>query len=316
MSTASLALMWHQHQPYYPDDVGGENPMPWVRLHATKDYLGMALHLEEVPEFRCTINLVPSLLAQLEAYVAGASDAHLALSRRPADDLSPEDACSILDSFFMAFPDTMIRPHARYHELYLMRSAWNSNARQALGRFRKRDLRDLQVWSNLAWVHPLVFEKDPELVEFRAKGKHYTEEEKLWFLGKQRALLARVIPLHRELAERGQVELTTTPYYHPILPLLLDKNLAREAMPDVSLPGYRGGYPEDAAEHVRRAVASHAERFGRPPSGMWPSEGSVCQALIPLLAEHGIRWIATDEEILSCSTHGLVARDSRGYVRN
>jgi alpha-amylase/alpha-mannosidase (GH57 family) len=316
MAPISLALVWHQHQPYYPDDVGGENPMPWVRLHATKDYLGMALHLEEVPEFRCTINLVPSLLTQLEAYVDGASDTHLALSRLPADGLSRDNACAILDSFFMAFPDTMIRPHPRYHELYLLRSAWNSGARQALGRFRQRDLRDLQVWSNLAWIHPILFEKDPELAEFRAKGRHYTEEEKGWFLDKQRALLARVIPLHRELAERGQVELTTTPYYHPILPLLLDKNLAREAMPDVALPAYRGGYPEDAAEHLRRAVASHLERFGRPPLGLWPSEGSVCQALVPLLAEHGIRWIATDEEILTCSTHGLVGRDSRGYVRN
>jgi alpha-amylase/alpha-mannosidase (GH57 family) len=157
MAPVSLALFWHQHQPYYPDDVGGENPMPWVRLHATKDYIGMALHLEEVPEFHCTINLVPSLLAQLEAYVHGATDAHLTLSRRPVDGLVHDDSCAILDTFFMAFPDTMIRPHSRYHELYMLRSSWNSTARQALGRFRPRDLRDLQVWSNLAWVHPLVF---------------------------------------------------------------------------------------------------------------------------------------------------------------
>ncbi len=316
MATVSLAMVWHQHQPYYPDDVAGENPMPWVRLHATKDYLGMALHLEEVPEFRCTINLVPSLLAQLEAYVGGASDTHLKLSRRPADGLDHDDACWVLDNFFMAFPDAMIRPHPRYQELYALRSWWNSSARQALGRFRPRDLRDLQVWSNLAWVHPLIFEKDPELAEFKAKGRHYTEEDKDWFLDKQRSLLSRVIPLHRELAERGQVELTTTPYYHPILPLLLDKTLAREAMPDVALPSYRGGYPEDAAVHVRRAIESHAGRFGERPRGMWPSEGSVCQALIPLLADQGIQWIATDEEILSCSTHGLVGRDSRGHVRN
>ena len=91
----------------------------------------MALHLKEVPEFRCTINLVPSLLAQLEAYVDGATDAHLTLSRRPADGLTHEEACAILDSFFMAFPDTMIRPHPRYHELYMLRSSWNSRARQA-----------------------------------------------------------------------------------------------------------------------------------------------------------------------------------------
>jgi len=316
MTTVSLALWWHQHQPYYPDDVAGENPMPWVRLHATKDYLGMALHLEEVPEFCCTINLVPSLLAQLEAYVGGATDTHLNLSRRPADGLNEHDACHILDNFFMANPDSMIRPHPRYHELFLMRSWWNSTAKQALGRFRPRDLRDLQVWSNLAWVHPLLFEKDPELAEFKAKAQHYSEDDKDWFLNKQRELLGRVIPLHCALAARGQIELTTTPYYHPILPLLLDKTSAREGMPDVSLPAHRGGYPEDAAEHVRRAIESHVRHFGERPRGMWPSEGSVSQAIIPLLAEHGIEWIATDEEILECSTNGKIGRDSRGHVRH
>ncbi len=316
MTSVSLVLMWHQHQPYYPDDVAGENPMPWVRLHATKDYLGMALHLEEVPEFKCTINLVPSLLTQLEGYVAGATDTHLTMSRRPVDGLKHDDACYLLDNFFMAFADSMIRPHSRYHELYMLRASWAGPADQALKRFRPRDLRDLQVWSNLAWIHPVLFEKDRELAEFKAKGRHYTEDEKQWLLEKQRELLAQVIPLHRTLVERGQIELTTTPYYHPILPLLLDKKLAREAMPDVALPAYREGYPEDAEIHVRRAVESHLRRFGSPPRGMWPSEGSVCQALVPLLARHGIEWIATDEEILGCSTGGKVGRDGRGYVRH
>jgi alpha-amylase/alpha-mannosidase (GH57 family) len=316
MSTVSLALYWHQHQPYYPDDVSGENPMPWVRLHATKDYLGMALHLEEVPEFKCTVNLVPSLLFQLDAYAAGALDRHLIASRRPADSLSEDDACYVLDNFFMANPDTMIRPHPRYHELYLLRASWDCAARHALARFRPRELRDLQVWSNLAWVHPLLFEKDQELAEFRAKGRYYSEDEKQWLLSRQRELVARVIPLHRALAERGQIELTTTPYYHPILPLLLDKTSAREAMPDVCLPTNRGGYPGDAAVHVSRAIESHVGHFGDPPRGMWPGEGSVSQAIIPLLAEHGIEWMATDEEILGCSTGGRIGRDSRGHVRH
>src|SRR3954447_2129119 len=219
MSTVSLALMWHQHQPYYPDDVAGENPMPWVRLHSTKDYLGMAMHLDEVPEFRCTINLVPSLLVQIEAYVNGATDRHLQVSRQPADGLDRDDALYLVDNFFMAFFDTMIRPHPRYHELHQLRAPGHSTGEQALSRFHERDLRDLQVWSNLAWMHPLFFEKDPELAEFKAKGRRYTEAEKQWLLDKQRALLAQVIPMHRELAERGQVELTTTPFYHPIVPL-------------------------------------------------------------------------------------------------
>ncbi len=315
MNSVSLALFWHQHQPYYPDDVAGANPMPWVRLHATKDYLGMALHLAEVPEFQCTVNLVPSLIEQLEAYTQGASDVHLDLSRKPADGLNEADALAVLDSFFMAFADTMIKPHARYHELYIMRSSWSESAQHAIKRFRPGDLRDLQVWSNLAWVHPLLFEKDPELDEFRRKGRNYSEDDKCWFLNRQLELLAQVVPLHRALAEGGQIELTTTPYFHPILPLLLDRSCAREAMPDAPLPPFRGGREEDVDWHLRAAVSSHERRFGARPRGMWPSEGSVSQALIPRLAQNGIEWIATDEEILSCSTGGMISRDGRGHVR-
>ena len=314
MPKVVLALMWHQHQPYYPDDLGGENPMPWVRLHGTKDYIGMAMHLEEVPEFRCTINLVPSLIAQIDAYVRGATDRHLLASRVPADGMSRDDALYLMDNFFMAFADVMIRPYPRYAELLQRRGFGVDSAEQALGRFKEQDLRDLQIWSNLAWFHPLLFEKEPELADFRARDRRYTEDDKAWLLDKQREILGRIIPLHKSLADRGQVELTTTPFYHPIIPLLFDKRLAREAMPDVKLPDYRDGYPEDAAVHVRRAVESHREHFGSPPSGMWPSEGSVCQAMIPLLADNGIKWIATDEEILSGSTHGKVGRDGRGYV--
>src|SRR4029079_19595398 len=143
-------------QPYYPDDVAGENLMPWVRLHGTKDYLGMALHLEEVPEFRCTVTLVPSLLVQLQPSVHGASDKHLNISSLPADGLSREDALYLLDNFFMANPDSMIRRDQRYDELYLQRGVGVAAPEQALPRFRERDLRDLQVWSNLTWFHPLL----------------------------------------------------------------------------------------------------------------------------------------------------------------
>jgi alpha-amylase/alpha-mannosidase (GH57 family) len=317
MAEVRVAFLWHQHQPYYPDDVAGENPMPWVRLHGVKDYYGMALHLLEFPEMRCTINLVPSLLLQLQAYTdRGATDQFLLVSRRPADGLSENDCLFLLDNFFMADPAQMIRPYRRYTELHLRRGVGRDTARQALRRFHERDLRDLQVWFNLAWVHPLAFERDPRLRELRDKGAHFTEVEKNWLLDQHLEILRAIIPLHQKLAETGQVELTTTPYYHPILPLLLDKKLAREAMPDVKLPRYAGGYPEDAAVHVRRAVEQHTQLFGKPPLGMWPSEGSVCQAMLPLLAQHGIRWIATDEEILSASTHGFVSRDNRGYVRN
>jgi len=313
----ALAFLWHQHQPYYPDDVAGENPMPWVRLHGVKDYYGMALHLLEYPEMACTINLVPSLLAQLRAYTErGATDRFLQVSRKPADGLDEADCLFLLDHFFMANPETMIRPFPRYAELYARRGVGRNSAAEALRRFSPRDLRDLQVWFNLAWVHPLAFEGEAGLRELRDKGRHFEENEKAWLLDKHLEILREIIPLHRRLQENGQVELTTTPYFHPILPLLFDKKLAREAMPEVRLPRHTGGYLEDAAVHVKRAVEEHARLFGRAPRGLWPAEGSVCQPMLPLLWEHGVRWIATDEEVLSASTQGFVSRDPRGYVRN
>jgi len=317
MHEVSLAFLWHQHQPYYPDDVAGENPMPWVRLHGTKDYWGMAMLLDEVPELHASINLVPSLLSQLAAYTdSGHEDAHLRVSRLPADGLSEEDMHYLLDNFFMVHVDQMIRPYRRYYELYKKRGMSVDPPDRARKRFNKRDIIDLQVWSNLVWIHPLAFELDGDLAEFRRKGRHWTEKEKQWFLDKQMELLSAVVPLHRKLQQRGQLELTTTPFYHPIMPLLWDKRQARRAMPDVMLPKYLDGYAEDVCEHIRRAVAFHEECFGQKPLGMWPSEGSVCQGIIPAMADAGIRWIATDEEILSCSTDGWVARDGNGFLRN
>jgi alpha-amylase/alpha-mannosidase (GH57 family) len=313
----ALTFLWHQHQPYYPDDLSGENPMPWVRLHGVKDYYGMALHLLEFPEMRCTINLVPSLLVQLLAYAErGASDRFLDVARVPADGLGEADALFLLDNFFMANAEHMILPHPRYAELYRRRAPGRNSAAEALRRFRAQDLRDLQVWFNLAWVHPLAVERDDTLRALRDKGRSFTEREKEALLARHVEILRRVIPLHKELADRGQVELTTTPFYHPILPLLLDKKLAREAMPEAKLPRYAGGYPEDAEVQVRRALQLHARLFGKAPAGMWPAEGSVCQPMLPLLARHGVRWIATDEEVLGQSTGGQVGRDAQGHVRN
>ncbi len=266
---------------------------------------------------RCTINLVPSLVKQLLAYTEGnASDRFLDVTRIHADSLSENDCLFLLDHFFMANPDQMIRTFPRYGELFQRRALGQNSAREALRRFQPRDFRDLQVWFNLAWTHPLAIERDETLRGLVQKGKQFSESDKEALLAKHRQILAEVLPLHRKLAESGQVELTTTPYFHPILPLLLDKKLAREAMPEARLPRYSGGYPEDAAVHVRRAIELHQRIFGKPPTGMWPAEGSVCQTMLPLLAEHGIKWLATDEEILSASTHGFIHRDSRGHVRN
>ncbi|RLS59114.1 MAG: alpha-amylase/alpha-mannosidase [Planctomycetota bacterium] len=312
MQPVSLAIVWHQHQPYYPDDISGDVLMPWVRFHATKDYIGMALHIQEVPEFRCTINLVPSLLVQLQRYVDGGSDRHLDVSRLPVDGLAEVDAQYLVENFFAANMESMIRPHARYLELHRKRHTQPADFRSALARFSLSELRDLQVWHNLSWFHELLFETDRELREFRHKARDYTEADKHWLLQKQREVIARVIPLHKHLEDSGQIEITTTPFYHPIMPLLWDKRAARQGMPDCQLPQSIDPYPEDVRRHLKGAIELHEKCFGRKPRGMWPSEGSVSQEILPALIEHGIEWIATDEEVLSRSLDGQMHRRRHG----
>ncbi len=318
MQPLHLAIIWHHHQPYYADDVADEVELPWVRLHGSKDYWGMARHLEQHLGIRVTINLVPSLVLQLLDYAEhGREDRLLRIARIPADSLSRDEALYLLEQGFMANLDHMIRPQPRYYELWRLRGPEFRQPERALRRFRTQDLRDLQVWANLAWIHPLAFEQDPELDELRRKERGFTEEEKLWILERQLELVREVLPKYRKLMEQGRIEISTSPFFHPILPLLLDRRLARAAHPELPLPAYDGGYPEDARWHVREALDYMQSVLARRPAGMWPSEGAVCDAMVPLLADEGVRWIATDEQILTLSVDGRVSREAgTGYVRN
>jgi alpha-amylase/alpha-mannosidase (GH57 family) len=262
------------------------------------------------------VNLVPSLLVQLLRYTDhGGSDRHLDVARVPADGLSERDVLLLLDGFFMANLETAIRPHARYHELFEKRNRAHDRASRAANRFTVADLRDLQVWHNLAWIHEIAFEDDPALADFRRKGRDYTEADKQWLLEKQFEILRKIIPLHKKLQDGGQIELTTTPFYHPILPLLWDKRSTHEALPQCPLPRHLEGYPEDVRRHLASAVAFHEKLFGSKPRGLWPSEGSVSQAILGAVAEQGIGWLATDEEILAASIAGGLHRDEHNRIR-
>ncbi len=306
----AVALVWHQHQPLYRDLITGEHRLPWVRLHGVKDYLDMALILEEFPAMRMTINLVPSLVEQIEEFARGeANDPWLRLAERPADALSDEEKRLILDRFFSAPFDTMIAPHERYRELH---------ARHVAGeRLDVEDWRDLQVWFHLAWTDPLHIERDADLQRLVAKGRGFTEDNKRLLLAKHRAILAAIVPAHCRLQRSGQLEVTTTPRYHPILPLLCDSAWGRAARPDITLPTERFRHPEDAEAQVREGLDFMAARLGAPPRGMWPSEGSVCEEIVPILARAGVRWIASDEEVLAKSLGvPLFTRDERGRVND
>ncbi|HYA32077.1 MAG TPA: glycoside hydrolase family 57 protein, partial [Thermodesulfovibrionales bacterium] len=313
-----VAFLWHMHQPYYKDPFTGMFRLPWVRLHGTKDYLDMAVMLEEHPEIRQTFNLVPSLLEQIIDYTEhGATDTFLEVTLRKTTDLTDEERMIILEHFFLANWDTMVRPFPRYYELLLKRGTRfsKSDLRRLIRYFTASEFLDLQVLFNLAWIDPLFRKRDPFLAGLVTKGKGFTEEEKDLLVKKQLSLMHEIIPKYRELSEKGQIEVTTTPFYHPILPLLWNSDVAKEPLPDVRLPKRRFSHPEDARKQIRMAKDYYKAVFGHNPLGMWPSEGSVSEDVVKAFHDEGIAWIATDEDILARSL-GENLRGPTGNVLN
>lgn len=303
MKRAALCFLWHMHQPYYTDPVTGSASMPWVRLHATKAYYDMVYLLDQFPRISATFNFTPSLLRQLEELTAGAiTDVFLEHARKPAAELSPEERAFMIRHFFSANWATMVRPSPRYQELLVKRGLHVApqDLEPLAKRFTTQDLLDLQVWHNLAWFGYGARHRFPHLAELRKKGRGFSEQDKADVLALQLDVIREVVPSYRKLAARGQIELTTSPFYHPILPLLIDTEIARRSLPHLpALPQIKA--PADAEAQIRKAVEYHQLVFGEPPKGLWPSEGSVCPEMIPLLHQAGLRWFATDEGILARS---------------
>ncbi len=300
MGRVHIAFLWHMHQPFYRDPANGAFSLPWVRLHSTRGYYDMIALLEAYPAVRQTFNLVPSLLVQLEEYARGeARDVFLDHSRKPAEELSPEEKKFLLANFFMCNWETMVKPYPGYRALLNKRGLKVPDYRwsELLPHFTAQDFRDLQVWFNLTWFGHQARERKPIVRELLAKGRFFSEAEKSALLQTQEEIIREVIPLYRSARDRGQVEITVTPFYHPILPLLIDWKFAARAMPKIQLPG-TFAHPEDARVQVLRAAECYENIFGSRPEGMWPAEGSVAPEMIPIVREAGIRWMATDEGIL------------------
>ena len=309
-----VAILWHMHQPFYQDLATGEHILPWVRLHALKDYYGMVALLREFPDVKLTFTLVPSLLVQLEAFAADqAQDRTLALSLKPAAQLTEEDKRFILANFFHAPRGRMIEPYPRYAELLRRREQGGGNGSASRG-FSEADFRDLQVWHKLAWVDPFWMDQDPRVKALLAQGRSFSEDDKLVLRDVELEVLRRVVPEYAAAAARGQIEIAASPFYHPILPLLCDTDVYLRTHPQSRMPRQRFRHPEDALEQLERAARYHQDLFGRRPVGLWPSEGSVSDAMVPLAAEAGYRWMATDEAILARSLNLGLTRDGYGHL--
>jgi alpha-amylase/alpha-mannosidase (GH57 family) len=316
MAHTYLVFVWHMHQPFYKDLATGEYQLPWTRMHALKDYYGMAAILDEFPKIRQTFNLVPSMLVQIEEYAQGrAADPFLRLALKPAEDLTGPEIEFILKYFFQANPGRVIQRYPRYHELYDMWRGGQSNASDLARRMGVAGLRDLQVLSQLAWFDEIFLETDPEVRALVAKGRNYSLEDQRLIGRKEQEICGLVIPTYKRLAATGRIELSVTPYYHPILPLLCDSNIASVSQPGAPLPR-RFRYPQDARVQIQTALDYARERLGIRPAGMWPSEGSVSDEVLALAAELGVEWMATDNGVLGATLGRLagVSETCRPYL--
>lgn len=301
-----VVIIWHMHQPYYKDPFKKEYALPWTYLHGIKDYFDMPAIVEDTPGARAVFNLVPSLLEQLQDYADGSAiDPFLIKGMADPADLSLDDRVFLLENFFSANRQRMIEPYRRYLELlYMAGEGKPGSARDRVRHFSGQDLLDLQVWFFLAWTGEAARRRYPVFADLLAKGEKFTASDKQLLFDTQRELLKAIIPLYRALQEEGRIELAVSPYYHPILPLLCDTRSARNAMPRVTLPNEHFRHPEDARAQIRRGIDYFEQTFGFRPKGMWPSEGSVSNEALEIIAECGIEWVATDEEVLAKSLDG------------
>jgi alpha-amylase/alpha-mannosidase (GH57 family) len=307
-----VAFIWHQHQPLYKYR-DGKYRLPWVRLHGTKDYLDLILLLEKYPKLHQTVNLVPSLILQLEDYIAGtAFDPYLELALMPLEQLQPAQKQFIIRHFFDANHHTLIDPHPRYRELYYQRlergEPW------CFENWVDRDYGDLLAWHNLSWFDPLFWE-DPEIAHWLSQDHDFSLSDRQRIYSKQREILRQIVPKHRQMQETGQLEVTTTPYTHPILPLLADTNVGRVAVPDMALPQQRFSWAEDIPRHLTKAWDMYKDRLGRTPRGLWPSEQAVSPEMLPYVAQQGFKWLCTDEAILGSTIKHFFHRDGYGNVQ-
>ncbi|MGE5945346.1 MAG: glycoside hydrolase [Betaproteobacteria bacterium] len=303
---ADLAFLWHMHQPDYRRQDTGEFVLPWVLLHAIKDYADMARHLERHPGVRCTVNFVPVLLDQIDDYADQLAtgqwrDPLLRIAARPdPESLTRDERAWLLDMAFRCHAPTMLEPFAPYRrlrDLFAFVKAQDASASSYLsGRYHT----DLATWFLLAWSGESLRRESGIVPELMAKGDTFELADRERLLAGLGDVVRNLVPRYRALAERGQIELSCTPAHHPLAPLMLDFKSAREAWPESPLPhspAYPGGRSRVEA-HLTEARTSHERRFGREPAGLWPAEGALSMPFLKQIAESGFQWTASSHGVL------------------
>lgn len=310
----SIAFIWHMHQPVYKSDVNGIYLMPWVRLHAVKDYLDMLLIMEKYPKLRLNFNLVPMLVASIYDY--GFNEEHDIFSRltiTPAAELTDDEKEFILNHFFDANYQNMVLPNSEYKALYDKRF---KHEKVSITDFTLQEYSDIMSWFNLVWFDPM-FREHPEIKAlFAKKNGEFTLEDRVNIIELQRDIIRRIIPSYKKFQDEGKIEISTSPYFHPIMPLLLDMQDAQKANPNADYPKIQSDMTADAELNVKMALDRFEEIFGKRPAGMWPSEQCISEKTLQLFQKAGVKWTISDEGVLEQTLKKEFVRDFRGYLED
>lgn len=308
----SLAIYWHMHQPVY--ELEGTYLMPWVRLHAVKDYLDMVLFLDKFPKLKLNLNIVPALLDSIIDYTEqGYHDIHSELTASDAEHLTDEEKAFILNNFFSSKFETMIYRSENYKNLYQKRF---SKDVATLEDFSAQELSDLMALFNLVWIDPAHFARYPRLEELWAKQYNYTQENRIEILSIQKSIIREIIPTYKKYITEGRIEISTSPYYHAILPILIDiKTSVKSVLTTEGLPANLGML-DDAKYQIKSALDRIEEIFGVRPKGMWPPELCLGPKTLGLLSKAGLKWTISDEGVLANSINFDFIRDFKGNLND
>lgn len=310
----SIAFYWHMHQPIYQLNPDSDYLMPWVRLHGVKDYLDMLLILNDFKKIKLNFNLEPVLLDAFINYgEKDFHDIHSRLTITNVSELTNDDKEFILNNFFDANYSSMIFPYEHYNELYQKRFV---EEKANIDAFSDQEYSDIMAWFNLVWIDPIYKKMFPELEGLFAKGQDYTFKDRIDIIDIHRQIIKMIIPAYKEFLEKGKIEITTSPYYHPIIPILLDIKSAQKNLSTVdnSLVGL--DLVEDAKVQTKLALNRMEELFGKRPVGIWPSEHAVSPQTLDLFRELGVQWTVSDEGILTNSIDFDFVRDFKGYLED
>ncbi len=298
MKTLYLSFLWHMHQPYYKDDFQNQYLLPWVFLHGIKDYYDMPSYLAPHSGIKAVFNFVPSLLIQMEDYGTGkAHDVFLELIRMDTRKMDMAQKTALLPQLFMANAKYMIQPLSRYNQLH-QRYRQFPLPDAAVHGFDSQDILDLKVLFLISWTGNYIRKESSLIQALLRQQEQFSEDQKNSLLDELLEKMRDIPDAYKKLLQKGQIEISATPFYHPILPLLLNPSSAREAKPDISMPSCTQAFAHDANWHVRQGIGHVQSVFGQNITGMWPAEGSVSSAAAELFSLHGIQWIASDEDVL------------------